>query len=193
MKEPWADLPKTLLSRATIAQAALDIIDEAGAPALTMRALADRFGVRGASLYNHISSKDDLIDAVSELINREIDLSPLLSPDWQRGVADYARDYRAVYRRHPNIIAIVARGPVASTDALAGYDALLAALRRAGCSVAEAAATRRGARLPGPGFCLGDLHHRLRSLSGPLPSELPGSRRCPRGERIFGRPGIEYA
>lgn len=132
---------KTILSRATIAQAALEIIDDEGVAALTMRALADRFGVRGASLYNHIASKDDLIEAVSELINREIDLSPLQWPDWQRGIADYARDYRAVYRRHPNVIAIVARAPVASTDALAGYDALLATLRRAGCSLAEAAAT----------------------------------------------------
>jgi AcrR family transcriptional regulator len=128
------------LSRASIAQAALDIIDEAGLDALTMRSLAERCCVQGASLYNHIASKDDLLDAVFELLNRRIDLSPLQAADWRGGIAAYARAYRAVYRRHPNIIAIVARRPVASRDALAGYDALLTALQKAGCTCAEAAA-----------------------------------------------------
>lgn len=131
---------KLLLSRAAIAQAALDIIDEEGLHALTMRALADRFGVRGASLYNHIVSKDDLINAVFDLVNQGIDLSPLQLPDWRHGITEFARNYREAYRRHPNIIAVVARRPVVSADALAGYDALLAALLRAGCTLGAATA-----------------------------------------------------
>ncbi|MFE1557683.1 TetR/AcrR family transcriptional regulator [Streptomyces sp. NPDC058734] len=128
-----------LLNRGNIARAALDLLDEEGPQALKMRTLADRLGVRGASLYHHVASKDDVLDAVSELINEEIDLSPLDGPHWREGIAAYARGYRQVYLRHPNAIAPAARRQVAADKALRGYDALLAALVRAGCTPARAA------------------------------------------------------
>ncbi|MFG2874818.1 TetR/AcrR family transcriptional regulator [Streptomyces sp. NPDC048337] len=128
-----------LLSRGSIARAALELLDEEGPQALKMRTLADRLGVRGASLYHHVASKDDVLDAVSELINEEIDLSPLDGPDWREGIAAYARGYRRVYLRHPNAIAPAARRAVEAAPALRGYDALLAALIRAGCTPARAA------------------------------------------------------
>lgn len=124
-----------LLSREIIARAALELLDEEGPQALKMRALADRLGVRGASLYHHVASKDDVLDAVSELINDEIDLSPLDEPDWRAGIAAYARGYRRVYLRHPNAIAPAARRRVEADRALRGYDALLGALIRAGCTL----------------------------------------------------------
>ncbi|MDJ0343914.1 TetR/AcrR family transcriptional regulator [Streptomyces sp. H10-C2] len=128
-----------VLNRAIIARAALDLLDEEGPQALTMRALATRLGVRGASLYNHIGSKDDVLDAASQLINEEIDLSPLQAPDWRDGIAEYARGYRRVYLRHTNMIALVARRRVEADRALRGYDTLMATLTRAGCAPAIAA------------------------------------------------------
>ncbi|MFG2982043.1 TetR/AcrR family transcriptional regulator [Streptomyces sp. NPDC048258] len=128
-----------LLSRGIIARAALELLDGEGPQALKMRTLADRLGVRGASLYHHVASKDDVLDAVSELINEEIDLSPLEAPDWREGIAAYARGYRRVYLRHPNAIAPAARRRVEADRALRGYDALLGALIRAGCTPARAA------------------------------------------------------
>ncbi|MGP3982774.1 TetR/AcrR family transcriptional regulator C-terminal domain-containing protein [Streptomyces sp. KR80] len=129
---------RALLSREIIARAALELLDQEGPAALTMRTLAQRLGVRGASLYHHVASKDDLLDAASQLINEEIDLSPLEDPRWREGIAAYARGYRQVYLRHPNMIALVARRRVEAEKALLGYDALLAALIRAGCTPAEA-------------------------------------------------------
>ncbi|MET9319300.1 TetR/AcrR family transcriptional regulator C-terminal domain-containing protein [Streptomyces sp. NPDC003038] len=128
-----------LLSRGIIGRAALELLDEEGPQALKMRTLADRLGVRGASLYHHVASKDDVLDAVSELINEEIDLSPLDDPRWRDGIAAYARGYRRVYLRHPNAIAPAARRRVEAHRALRGYDALLRALMRAGCTPARAA------------------------------------------------------
>ncbi|WP_308364951.1 TetR/AcrR family transcriptional regulator C-terminal domain-containing protein [Streptomyces sp. ISL-86] len=49
------------------------------------------------------------------------------------------RGYRQVYLRHPNAIAPAARRQVEADKALRGYDALLAALIRAGCTPARAA------------------------------------------------------
>jgi AcrR family transcriptional regulator len=128
-----------LLSREMIARAALELLEEEGPQALKMRSLAERLGVRGASLYHHVESKDDLLDAASELINEEIDLSPLEDARWRRGIAAYARGYRQVYLRYPNMIALVARRRVEADKALRGYDALMAALVRTGCSPAKAA------------------------------------------------------
>jgi AcrR family transcriptional regulator len=130
---------KALLSRGIIARAALEVVDEAGAEGLTMRALAERLGVKAASLYNHVASKDELLDALSELVNEEIDLTPLDHDDWHAGVGAYARGYREVFLRHPNTIALLARRRVEADLQLRGYDALLAALTRAGLSPADAA------------------------------------------------------
>jgi AcrR family transcriptional regulator len=134
---------RALLSREAIARAALEIVDRFGADGLTMRALADRLGVKAASLYNHVTGKDELLDALSELVNEEIDLAPLRAgsagTDWREGLAAYARGYRAVFLRHPNTIALLARRRVEAEGQLRGYDTLLAALARAGLAPADAA------------------------------------------------------
>ncbi|MGW0732344.1 TetR/AcrR family transcriptional regulator C-terminal domain-containing protein [Streptomyces sp. NPDC002851] len=130
---------QALLSREIIARAALELLQEQGPEALKMRTLAQRLGVRGASLYHHVASKEDLLDAALELINEEIDLSPLGDPRWRDGIAAYARGYRQVYLRHWYMIALVARRRVEADKALRGYDTLLATLTRAGCTPAKAA------------------------------------------------------
>ncbi|MEY9845008.1 AcrR family transcriptional regulator [Streptacidiphilus sp. BW17] len=132
---------RALLTRERIAAAALDVVDELGADGLTMRALAERLGVKAASLYNHVESKEALVDAVSQLVNEEIDHTPLADPDWRAGLAGYAHGYRAVFLRHPNTIALLARRRVEADRALRGYDALLGALGRAGLDPADAAET----------------------------------------------------
>ncbi|WP_406197003.1 TetR/AcrR family transcriptional regulator C-terminal domain-containing protein [Kitasatospora sp. NBC_01560] len=132
---------RALLSREIIAGAALDVVDAHGSDGLTMRAVAERLGVKAASLYNHVSGKDELIDGLAELVNAEIDLSPLApaGPDWRSGVARYARGYRAAFLRHPHTIALLARRRVGAERQLLGYDTLLAALGRAGLAPADAA------------------------------------------------------
>ncbi|MFF2043068.1 TetR/AcrR family transcriptional regulator [Kitasatospora sp. NPDC058170] len=133
---------RALLSREIIARAALDVVDEQGPDGLTMRTLADRLGVKAASLYNHMGGKDDLIDALAELVNAEIDLEPLTrtgGADWRDGIAAYARGYRGVFLRHPNTIALLARRRVEAERQLLGYDTLLGALGRAGLGPADAA------------------------------------------------------
>ncbi|MDH6133629.1 AcrR family transcriptional regulator [Kitasatospora sp. MAA4] len=138
---------RNLLSRDIIARAALAVVDENGPGGLTMRALAERLGVKAASLYNHVASKDELLDALAELVNAEIDLAPLEpragavpgGEDWRADVARYARGYRQVFLRHPNTIALLARRRVEASRQLLGYDKLLAALIAAGLAPADAA------------------------------------------------------
>jgi AcrR family transcriptional regulator len=130
-----------LLSRRGIAEAALELIDADGLERLTMRSLATRLGVEGASLYHHIASRDDLLDEVSALINEEIaPVTPDPDAPWQTNLAEAAREYRRAFARHPEVLGVIMRRPVRTRSALTTYDRLFAILLGAGWDEAEASA-----------------------------------------------------
>ena len=54
-------MPKKGLNRDLIIDTALQLVEQGGPPACSMRALADALEVKAASLYNHISGMDDLM------------------------------------------------------------------------------------------------------------------------------------
>ena len=57
-------MPKKGLSRELIIDTALQLVEQGGPPACSVRELADRLDVKAASLYNHISGMDDLMGQV---------------------------------------------------------------------------------------------------------------------------------
>jgi TetR/AcrR family tetracycline transcriptional repressor len=59
------------LSHAVIVSTALELIDERGLDALSLRQLASRLGVQAPTLYWHVASKAALLDAVSDAIMDE--------------------------------------------------------------------------------------------------------------------------
>lgn len=130
--------PGVSLTRAQIAATALAILDEHGPDAVTMRAIAARLGVRSPSLYNHVRSKDEILDAVTEIIGDQIDRSTLDHPDWRVGMADFARSYRRAFREHPAALAVIARRAVETHQALSVYDEALSVWQRAGWSARDA-------------------------------------------------------
>lgn len=121
-----------LLNRELIRDAALDLIDEAGLEALSMRALADRLGVRAQSLYGHFPNKDALLDAVANLITREVDTSGFEGADWRAGLLVWGRSYRAALSAHPRAAAVIAGGTRDRADFLAMADAVHGGLVGAG-------------------------------------------------------------
>jgi len=123
------------LTRDKIAAEALALLDEAGAAGMTMRKVGERLGVKAPSIYYHFDGQGDLIDAVHELIDSEIDCSGLQEPDWRAGLASVARSYRATFLRHPDAIALVARRPVVGARVLQFYEDLLASLLWHGMSL----------------------------------------------------------
>ncbi len=52
------------LERDDVVEAALRLVDEGGAEALTMRRLAGELGVATTTIYWHVGSRDDVVDAV---------------------------------------------------------------------------------------------------------------------------------
>lgn len=102
--------PRTpLLSTAAIRDTALRLIDEGGLAELSMRRLADALGVQPSSLYGHYANKDDVLDAVANLLIAEVDTSGF-AHGWRDGLLAWARSYRAVLAAHPNCVPLIASG-----------------------------------------------------------------------------------
>jgi TetR/AcrR family tetracycline transcriptional repressor len=91
------------LTKATIVQAALDLLDEAGMDGLTVRALAARLGVQAPALYWHVRSKQALLDEMATQIWRQIgDVMAGLPADlpWREVMRTYAATVRAALIGH---------------------------------------------------------------------------------------------
>lgn len=103
------------LSRPRIAGAALTLIDEQGVGAASMRTIAGRLGVKAMSLYKHFATRDELLDAVVDLIVEELDADPQVRRDAPDGWRDYltrlAHGVRNYALAHPHAFPIVATRP----------------------------------------------------------------------------------
>ena len=60
--------PMAGVNRAGLADAALELVQEDGLDALTMRTLADRTGVKAASLYWHVRDRDELLELMADAL-----------------------------------------------------------------------------------------------------------------------------
>jgi len=111
--------------------AAIELADEAGIEAVTIRRLADRLGARPMSLYHHVANKDDLLDAMVDEVFAAIEAPPA-DRDWRDALAVRLRSARRVLGRHPWAVALLEsrRNPGPAT--LAHHDAVIACLRRGG-------------------------------------------------------------
>ena len=88
------------LDRDRILRAALDLADEQGIEALSMRKLAQALGFEAMSLYNHVANKDDLLDGILDLALAETEL-PTGEGDWAADVRRSAVSVHDAFRRHP--------------------------------------------------------------------------------------------
>ncbi len=60
---------ETAVRQEQIAQAALDIVSSNGLSGLSIAAIADRIGLVPSAIYRHFNGKEDVLDAVIELIH----------------------------------------------------------------------------------------------------------------------------
>ena len=73
--------PRVPLSRERVLRAAVALADEHGVEAITMRRIAGELGVVPMALYKHVSSKDELLDGMVDVVVGEIE-PPLPDADW---------------------------------------------------------------------------------------------------------------
>jgi TetR/AcrR family transcriptional regulator, tetracycline repressor protein len=91
------------ITRERIVATALELLDDKGMDALTVRALATRLDVRAPALYWHVRNKQELLDEMAtEVMRRVTGALAALPPGagWRDDLAAYAHVLRAEYLRH---------------------------------------------------------------------------------------------
>jgi len=91
---------RSALSREKILQRAVRLADQKGTDSLSMRSLAKALRVEAMSLYNHVESKDDLLDGMVELVVEKFSL-PDASLPWNVAMRQSVISTHAVLLAHP--------------------------------------------------------------------------------------------
>lgn len=133
-----AQPPRDTLNRERVLRAAMELADEKGIDALTMRELGRRLGIEAASLYNHVAGKDDLLDGMSDLAMSEIDM-PREGVSWKEAMRRRAVSARETFARHRWAAALYDSRERSGPSRLAHVDRALGVLMQAGFSVTSAA------------------------------------------------------
>lgn len=136
--EPIADPAKAPLSQDAIITAAMNLADEHGIDAVTMRRLAQELGVQAMSLYHHIESREAILDGLVERAFEEIEL-PAEDVQWRAAMTLRARSAREALLRHPWAVPLLDSRSDPGPATLQHHNAVLGHLRRGGFTVAEAA------------------------------------------------------
>ena len=125
------------LTRERVLRAALDIVDEEGLDALTMRRLGAELGVEAMSLYYHVPNKAAVLDGISELVLSEIELDDSVEGDWVDALRNGFRQAWAVLKSHPNAIPLLLVSPSGDQEARRLAEVVLALMQRGGLTPAE--------------------------------------------------------
>ncbi len=120
------------LTREAVVGAALGVLEEGGARALTMRRVASRLGVAVASLYDQVSGKEELVDLVVDRLFSETTIPDAGTGDWETACRQWLRDCRSVLMRHPGVAALTFGRVPAGPHSLARLEALLRIARAVG-------------------------------------------------------------
>jgi AcrR family transcriptional regulator len=123
-----------------VLRAAVKVADGQGLDSLSMRKLGDALGVEAMSLYNYVSSKDDLLDGMADVVSSEIGL-PADDADWRSVMRQWAISVREVLNRHRWAVRLLGARVSPGPTTLALYDAVFRCLRTAGFSVELAGTT----------------------------------------------------
>jgi AcrR family transcriptional regulator len=137
-----ARAPRHTLDRPTIAAVALDLMDDDGVPALTIRSLAARLGVAPMALYNHVGTKEEILDAAREHGLARLPIPDVTStgdrPWWDRIRAINLAFHRAL-REHPSLVALLVARPLGGHAPVGAAEAQLRVLVEAGFAADDAA------------------------------------------------------
>jgi AcrR family transcriptional regulator len=104
--------PKPGLSVDLIVDTAIEIADQDGMAALSMRAVGERLGRTGMALYTYVPRKTELIDLMYDRALGELATEVDLSHGWRAAVTAWAHDWREFSLRHPWTLQVSQARPV---------------------------------------------------------------------------------
>ncbi len=122
------------LSKQRVVLEAIRLADREGVDGLSMRRLAGSLDAGAMSLYHYVANKDELLDAMIDVVFDEIELPPE-DTDWQTAMRQRTISARQVLARHPWAVGLMESRTSPGPAHLRHREAVTACLRRAGFSV----------------------------------------------------------
>lgn len=127
------------ISREQIVAAAIDVAGE-GWPQLRMSDVARALDVAPAALYHHVGGRDELLGLVAAQVLEETAFDTWAPDDgapWQQWLRRYAIAFRSALLANAGLLQYVRLSTAATAIRLEQIDRLVAALRRAGFTLAD--------------------------------------------------------
>ncbi len=122
------------LSKQRVVVEAIRLADREGVDGLSMRRLAGELGAGAMSLYHYVANKEELLDAMIDIVFEEIELPPE-ETGWQSAMRRRAVSARQVLASHPWAIGLMESRTSPGPANLRHREAVTACLRRAGFTV----------------------------------------------------------
>jgi AcrR family transcriptional regulator len=165
------------LTREKVIEAGLNLIKRKSADTITMRSLADAVGVTPMALYNHFSSKRELLRAIAEHVIGRAEFDGR-HDDWYEQVRHCFRTLRRICLEHPALPRLLEVEGVAPGSVFAPMEVTLRAFEQPGLDAMDSLRTYFMLVT----FTLGQASYQTR---GPFPDLEPSEK--VRAERIAGR------
>jgi AcrR family transcriptional regulator len=131
--------PRKRLNKDVLASTALAVLDGDGLDAVTMRRVGQELGVTPMALYRHFRDKEQILDAVAELLLAEVHLPQPDERPWEEQLKDLLLAFSASLRPHASAAGLVATRILASEPGLTLAERTLELLDQAGFEVEQAA------------------------------------------------------
>lgn len=133
--------PRDPLSRDRVLHGAVDLADQDGLEALTMRNLAESLGVEAMSLYYHVENKATLLDGAVEVVIEETlkavaDLdTPPPEDDWMTALRQRILTARQVMLRHKWAPEVIEQQTSLGPNMILYYEGVMEIFRKGGFDV----------------------------------------------------------
>lgn len=122
------------LSRERVLDGAVELTDEIGIEAFTIRRLAAALDVKPMTIYHYVPSKEQIIDGMVDVVFDQIGL-PATDVDWRTSIRARCVSARSVLQRHRWAPPLMESRRTPGPATLRHHDAVLACLRGGGLSL----------------------------------------------------------
>jgi AcrR family transcriptional regulator len=117
--------PDPTLDRLGIADAAIELADDAGLEAVSMRAVAGRLGTSASALYRYVDDRSGLLDLMADRVAAELRPYPSRRVEWLEPMVQLAAAQRSLHERHSWLVSLGYRASSIGPESLAYFDGCL--------------------------------------------------------------------
>lgn len=126
------------LTRERIVTAAMQVADDGGLVAVSMRNVGKALGAEAMSLYHHVSGKEELLDLLADAAFAQIPLPEIGAP-WRAAMTSRAHAMRTVLKKHSWALTLLESRANPGEAVMRHHDRVLGLLRSDGFELVLAA------------------------------------------------------